>query len=299
MKVLVTGGSGFLGSYIVDSLIKRGFSVSVLLRKQNIMPRLYKAKPIFGDLMSLSIGDVKGHDIVIHSAAIKPDFTSINELRNVNEECTRHLLLTCQRAGIKKFLYISSMAVGAERRDVYAESKEIAEKYVMNSSLEWSVIRIGAIYGLSHWWISQLCLLKRKRFIFVIGDGNQLLYQIYVKDCAEAITSACSDKTIYHQICCLSSDPITYNQSLLILKSLLKATYTKVHIPLCIARILAFVMHHIFRSPKPHYFKDPYKDLSLGGASRLTVYARPFEHGLADMLSESVSNKQIQHDIKS
>jgi len=286
MKIFVTGGTGFLGIHIVEELIVRGFNPSILTRNKNVIPRLSMARPVFGDLMSLSVDDLKGFDIVIHSAAIKPGVNNETAFKNVNEIGTKHLLRVCEKAGVKRFLHISTMAVDANRSDNYAVSKGIAERYVKESALEWSILRLGAVYGLSDWWRSYLSLLKRKKMLVVVGDGEHLLYQIYVKDCARAIISAISDNTINHRICCVTSDPITYNHYLSVIKSLLKANYTTAHIPLWMARIIASSMYYVLKSSKPHYSKDPRIDLSLGGVLRIDACARTFELGLADMLSE-------------
>jgi NADH dehydrogenase len=286
MKIFVTGGTGFLGLHIVEELMQSGFDVFVLVRNKKSAKHLPLSRIILGDLFSLSIEDISNFDIVIHTAAIKTSINNNELLENINENGTKHLVNICEKAGIKRFIHISSMAVDAGRGDSYALSKEIAERYVQSSTLEWSILRLSVVYGLSDWWRSYLNILIRKKIIIVVGDGKHLVYQIYVKDCARLIIGSIFKEELVYKICYITSEPITYNDYLSIIKTTLNASYKKLHIPLWMAKIIALFFKYIFNSPKPHYSLDPRSDLSLGVAMKLEGRTRTFEHGLEDMLLE-------------
>ena len=295
MNIFVTGGSGFLGSCIVEELLEQGCTPSFSTRRKNVSARLSGATRIVGDLKSLTSRDLEGFDAVIHSAALKPGSSHEAEYKEVNGEGTRHLVEACGKAKVRRFVHISTMAVEADREDAYSTSKREAERHVQASGLHWTIIRPGANYGLSEWWISYLRLMKKKRLVPVIGDGEYLLHQIYVKDCARAIAGVAREEANGGRIYNAAAEPITYNHYLSVLRASLGADFRPIHIPMWVGHVYAAGMKHVFRSPKPQYAHDPRRDLTTGSASTLDCGARAFELGLAEMLSE-LSSEDIRRN---
>ena len=119
-KAVVTGGAGFIGSHLVDELIKQGVEVIVLDnlstgKKENINP---KANFIKCDLSTVSEIDllyyVKGADVVFHLAAMARVQPSIEEpipYHNTNVTGTHNLLIAAQKANVKRFIFSSSSSV--------------------------------------------------------------------------------------------------------------------------------------------------------------------------------------------
>ena len=286
MNIFVTGGSGFLGSRIVEELLKHGCTTSFSTRPKDFSARLSGATPTFGDLKALTSKDFEGFDAVIHSAALTPGPHEEAKYKEVNGEGTRHLVEACVKAGVKRFVHISTMAVAADRNDPYATSKREAERHVRASALDWTIIRPGAVYGLSDWWVSYLRLMKKKSLVPVIGDGEYFIHQIYVKDCARGIVRVASEETNGGKIYNAAAAPITYNHYLSVLRASLGADFKPIHIPMWVGHVYAAGMKHVFRSPKPQYSHDPRRDVATGSATTLDCGPRIFELGLAEMLSE-------------
>jgi UDP-glucose 4-epimerase len=123
MKVLVTGGAGFIGSHLVDRLVNDGYSVRVLDdlstgKLSNIEAHLKAGRVEFvnGDIRdSLVVKEsLVGVDVVAHLAAqISVTFSVANpELTfDVNLSGTLNLLRSCVDAGVGKFVFVSSCAV--------------------------------------------------------------------------------------------------------------------------------------------------------------------------------------------
>lgn len=219
MKVLVTGGAGFIGSHVVDAYINDGFKVAIVDnlstgRSVNINPlaTFYEM-----DIRSPKLTDVfekEKPDIVNHHAAqadvrrsvADPIFDAdVNVLGSLN-------LIECAKAyGVKRFIYISSGgAVYGEPSYLpcdeahpvnpicqYGVSKYIIEKYLYlyhaNYGMEYTVLRYGNVYGPRQDPNGEAGvvaiftgLMMRGKPPIINGDGQQQRDFIYVTDCASA-----------------------------------------------------------------------------------------------------------------
>lgn len=125
MKILVTGGAGFIGKYLVRSLLKNGNSVTIFdnfsnSTKDSITSLVeIGAKIIEGDITKLLdiVNAVKDQDIVIHLAAkisVSESISNPSETFQVNVDGTRNVLAACEKNHVKKFIVSSSAAVYGE-----------------------------------------------------------------------------------------------------------------------------------------------------------------------------------------
>ncbi|MCM8800582.1 MAG: SDR family oxidoreductase [Candidatus Omnitrophica bacterium] len=130
-RFLVTGGAGFIGSHIVEYLVKRGYFVRVLDnfstgKKENLKEVLNKIELVQGDIRSLEtcFKVTRGIDFVLHQAALRsvPKSLEIPEVYNeVNIQGTLNLLKASLRNRIKRFVFASSSSV-------YGQVKRFPEK---------------------------------------------------------------------------------------------------------------------------------------------------------------------------
>ncbi|MGZ6141703.1 MAG: NAD-dependent epimerase/dehydratase family protein [Myxococcales bacterium] len=211
MKVLLTGGSGFLGSYVAEQLAAEGHVVRALVRPRSDkavlsrLPSVEFAPGAIEERASLSAA-MEGVDAIVHVAGIvkarKPaDFFE------VNAQGTRNLLeAAIARGGLKRFVYVSSLAaVGpsadgtpvpedAEPRPVthYGRSKLEAERAVLaaGSKMPVTVIRPPMIYGPRDRETLAFFTSIRNGVLPMTGDGLNTLSVIYVADCAAAVVRA-------------------------------------------------------------------------------------------------------------
>jgi len=119
MNVLVTGGTGFVGSHTAKALKQAGHHVRVLVRLEHKAERVFKAIGV--DVDEIMVGDVtdpvavaraiKGCDAVIHSAAmVSTADKHAEEMREINVGGTKLVIDGCLAAGIKKIIYVSSVS---------------------------------------------------------------------------------------------------------------------------------------------------------------------------------------------
>jgi UDP-N-acetylglucosamine/UDP-N-acetyl-alpha-D-glucosaminouronate 4-epimerase len=148
---LVTGGAGFIGSNIVDELLRRGERVRVLDnfatgREENVAEFASRVDLIRGDVRDEEAVDraVKGADFILHQAALASvprsiaDPTSNNQ---VNAQGTLNLLLAAKKHGVKRVVYASSSSV-------YGDSEELpkVESMTPNPKSPYAVAKLAAEY---------------------------------------------------------------------------------------------------------------------------------------------------------
>ncbi|MFI5416806.1 MAG: NAD-dependent epimerase/dehydratase family protein [Nitrososphaerales archaeon] len=220
-KALVTGGAGFIGSHIVDELLKRGIE-TIIIDDLSTGSLANLSAHIKNKLCHIVIGDarkadellrnVDGIDVVFHEAAIASVLRSVNEpmvVHDTNVNMTLELMNFCLRKNIRKFVFASSAAVygvlGTKASEdlvckpysPYGATKLCVENY-LNSyyhtyGLENVNLRYFNVYGprqkLSDYsgvitvFINNLL---RKQVPTIHGDGLQVRDFVFVKDIVNA-----------------------------------------------------------------------------------------------------------------
>ena len=158
-RVLVTGGSGFVGANLVTTLLDRGYQVRSFDRAPSPLPPHRRLEVLQGDITDTSVcaAAVDGIDTVFHTAAIielMSGASVTDEYRRrsfaVNVGGTENLLHAGQAAGVKRFVYTSSNSVvmGGQKisggdetlpytsrfNDLYTETKVVAERFVLSQN---------------------------------------------------------------------------------------------------------------------------------------------------------------------
>ena len=219
MKILVTGGAGFIGSHVVDAYLEAGHQVVIVDdlstgKKENLNPKAkFYQMDILDDKLQHLMQDEHVAVVNHHAAQIKvkasledPYFDAkVNVLGSVL------LLDLCRRAGVKKFIYASSGGAQYGEMDkapfpetqsshpfsVYGASKYSVELYTdvfsQNFGLEYVILRYANVYGprqdaLGEGGVVAIfthAMLHGGDFV-IFGDGYNVRDYIYVKDVARA-----------------------------------------------------------------------------------------------------------------
>jgi UDP-glucose 4-epimerase len=221
--VLVTGGAGFIGSHVVDGLVRSGYHVKVLDnlssgQLDNISLHIRQGSVEFFE------GDIRDHglveklvndvDVVVHLAAVvsvpfslkNPDFTF-----DVNVHGTRNLLAFCSKADVKKVIFASSCSVYGSPRYLpvdevhpirplspYAFSKlegeHCCEEFIQYSDADMVILRFFNVYGprqsvskYSGVITKFIERVENGRPLVIYGDGSQTRDFVQVMDVANAV----------------------------------------------------------------------------------------------------------------
>ncbi len=205
-KVVIFGGSGFLGSYVADELTRRGYEVVIA----DIAPSKYlQEKQQFCKVNILDVNSIldvlKGVSIVYNFAAVADLEDAIHqpiEAMNINVMGNLNILEACKQNGnIERFVYASSAYALSDEGSFYGITKQTSEKltqeYYKRYGLKYTVIRYGSLYGErpSHNnYIYNLlkdsimsCKLEYK------GDGQDIREYIHASDAAKLSVNIIED----------------------------------------------------------------------------------------------------------
>jgi nucleoside-diphosphate-sugar epimerase len=146
MRLAVTGGTGFVGTHLVDAALTAGHQVKALTRREQA-PR-ESVEWIRGDLESREALErlVDGADAVIHVAGVI-SATTAAAFDKGNVEGTLAMLAAATAGGVRRFVHISSLAAREPKLSLYGASKARAEELVFGSGLDWAIVRPPAVYG--------------------------------------------------------------------------------------------------------------------------------------------------------
>lgn len=254
-NVLVTGASGFTGSYLCRALADRGYRVQALVRKSSDTRKLKELgiELIEGDLaapLSL-VGKIRGIDILFHIAALyRQEGVARDLFWKVNVEGTRTLLEESIRTGVKRFVHCSTVGVQGEIKhppadesapyhpgDHYQESKTEGEKlalsYARENRLDVVVVRPVGIYGPGDTRFLKLFRTIYRGKFRMIGTGRVLYHLTYVEDLVDGIILAGETESASGQIFTLGGDQfLELNQLVEMIAQIFGKPVSRVKIPL-------------------------------------------------------------------
>lgn len=233
MKVVVFGGSGFLGSHVVDALIEGGHKVRVF----DLKPSLYLKSDqeiIISDILDEEKINraVEGYDCIYHFAGIADlDDASTKSLETViqNIKGTVILLEAARKAKVKRFIFASTVYVYSNKGGFYRCSKQAAELYIeeyqRRYGLEYTIIRYGTVYGPRsdqrnsvYRYLKQALMENR---IVCQGTGDEMREYIYVKDAARLSVEILSDKHKNQHVIITGHHPMEFKNFLYTIREIL------------------------------------------------------------------------------
>jgi len=146
MKLALTGGTGFIGTHLIDAAVAAGHEVLALTRREQ--PPRERVTWIMGDLHDRSALEqvVEDVDAAIHVAGVI-SAQSPAAFENGNVLGTLAFLAAATAGGVRRFVHLSSLAAREPNLSLYGDSKARGEDLVMSSGLDWSIVRPPAVYG--------------------------------------------------------------------------------------------------------------------------------------------------------
>ena len=213
MKILITGASGFIGSFIVEEALKQGFETWAAVRKSSSKEYLQDERIHFIELNLSSkaqlIEQLRPHqfDYVVHAAGVTKCLNKA-DFRHINTEGTKNLVdaLLDLQMPLKRFVFLSSLSVfGAIKEQLpydeireddtpkpnteYGRSKLEAERYIdsIGSRLPYIILRPTGVYGPREKDYFMMAKSIKQHIDFAVGYQRQDITFVYVTDVVQAV----------------------------------------------------------------------------------------------------------------
>lgn len=197
--ILVSGGTGFVGSAVVRELLRRGERVAVLGRDDE------KVRKKFGGDVEAREGNVRepqtlvaamqGVDCVINAVQF-PNSPIENRRKGwtfeeIDLKGTRNQVDAAKTAGVRRFVYVSGVGADKDAEQHWFRYKWEAESYLRGSGLEWVIVRPTWVYGPDDVSLNRfLGFAKMLPFVPMFGNGEQPMQPVFIDDVGRVLADA-------------------------------------------------------------------------------------------------------------
>ncbi len=220
-KVLLLGGSGFVGTYIVNRLSQRGIEVTVPTRRRERTKALIMQPGVEMPEANIHCEQtlvelMRGHDAVInlvgilHSRDVKLPYS--DDFAQAHVELPRKIIAACKTAGVRRLVHMSALKADPKGPSEYLASKGEGEALVLaaRDQLDVTVFRPSVIFGLGDSFLSMFASVLKKAPIFPLGFGHARFQPVWAGDVADAFVDCLNDRATFGQAYELAG-PRTYS----------------------------------------------------------------------------------------
>lgn len=247
MKVLVTGGTGFVGREVLRQLRAQDHTVRILVRYTHSIRAREISAEFDAVLCGGDVGDPEalaealgGVEAVVHLVGIISELGP-NTFERVHAQGTATLVRAAAAARAKRFVHLSALGTRADAVARYHRSKWAGEEAVRASGLNWTIFRPSVIYGREDRFINTFARLSRwSPVVPVLGTGQVRLQPISVNAVAESIAKALTEpRSIGNTYDLCGDEPLRLLEILDIILDVTRRRRLKLRLPLWLGRAFA------------------------------------------------------------
>lgn len=199
LRIAITGSNGFVGTNLRKFLSNKKIHTISLTRKK-YKPYNFEKRLTFSDLDQNGLAaKLTGCNALVHLIGTGTQ-TVDADYYFVNAEITKKVLKLCKKAKIKKIVYISGLGVNNSTTFGYFISKLKAEKQIINSGLDYTILRASYIIGKNDPLTKSLTKQARRGSILIPGSGKYRLQPIAVSDVSKIILECIASKKLSNKI---------------------------------------------------------------------------------------------------
>jgi uncharacterized protein YbjT (DUF2867 family) len=300
MRVVVTGGTGFVGRHVVSRLLEEGGLDVVVTTRQPERPdpwegRVRKVQAFAGDAVSLGKA-FTGADTVVHAIqfpnAPVEDPSKGRTYMEVDGRGTEVAAAVAKKLGVRRFVYLSGAGAGRGLPQPWFRAKDLAEKAIRETGLEYAIVRPSWIYGAEDHSMNRFVAFCRYLpMVPVIGDGRTPVWPAYVKDVARGVADLVRREDARGVVLELGGpERLTMDQVVRTIQQVIGKRRPIVHQPAKLMKVLVkpmallpkpilspgaidFLTYPVEIDPRPafEYFRFPFRKLADGLRDYLVV----------------------------
>ena len=201
-KILILGGTGFVGRHVCEKLAEGDYRATVLTRRRvnaNHLQMLPMVDVIEGSAYDAATLAplLAEHDAVVNLVAILHGSEAAFD--KVHVQLVQTLVKACDAAGQRRIVHVSSLGADSNAPSMYQRSKARGEAVLLSSTLDVSVLRPSVIFGAEDKFLNTFASLQ-KMFPFIPLAGSAARFQpVWVEDVASAIVKCLEDKSTIGQ----------------------------------------------------------------------------------------------------
>ncbi|MEO7198404.1 MAG: NAD(P)H-binding protein [Solirubrobacterales bacterium] len=244
--ILLTGGTGVVGSALLPKLLDEGHEVRCLVRD----PRRLGPERVRVHLSLADLGDprglrhaVRGADTVIHLAAAIRDQPP-RRVEEITGLGTHRLLRAAEEAGVKRFIFFSALGASSFQRTRFFRSKALAEQRVAESEIPTTILAPSIIYDPSDDWVKLMRRLALLPVLPISGSGQAAYEPIWAQDAAQAVLGALEAESGRYELA--GPERLTYEQIARLIAAAAGRERPSLHVPLPFVRSGLIWLRRIF-----------------------------------------------------
>jgi uncharacterized protein YbjT (DUF2867 family) len=259
MRVVVAGGTGFIGSAVVKSLRRRGRDVSIMTTNPSRSgPRVRElgAAAVPGDLLDpVTLPDaVRGADVVVQATTFSTFPVEKPRRRYTFEEFdgagTERLVAAASAGGVRRYVYVSGVGADPNGSKPWFRAKGRGEEAVGAAGMEHAVVRPSWVYGPGDISLNKFVTFHRwLPFVPVVGDGRQRLQPVFVDDVGEAVAGAAAPGGPTGTFEIGGPEVLTMDQILEVMMDVRGKRKPLLHLPAWLPKLGAFFLQYLPGAP--------------------------------------------------
>lgn len=245
-KILVLGGTGFVGHHLCKELVRLQHRVTVPTRDAS-RARDSRSLPSI-ELVQSDVHDpaalarlVPGHDAVVNLVAILHGNSA--EFERTHVELVKKIVRACQDSGVRRLVHVSALGAGTDAPSMYQRSKARGEEVLHASQLDWTVLRPSVMFGEGDRFLTLFARLQAVLPIMPLAGADTLFQPVWVGDVVSAIVQCLQrDDTVKRTYEACGPDRLTLRQLVKLAGGASGHSRPVIGLPTVLAHLQAFVM---------------------------------------------------------
>src|SRR4030065_487006 len=253
--ILITGGTGFVGSHLIKRLIDEDHKVRCVIREGSKKIDRIKglgAEIVHGDVTDADslIDACKGIDTIIHLVGIIQEEKGMT-FQSIHVDGTRNLVNAAKKNNVRLFYYQSANGADKDGKTAYYKTKAEAEEIVKASGMDYIIFRPSLSYGDGDQFVLRLKkIIHDAPVIPIIGSGESLLQPIFIDDLVACLIKAITTPQLKNRIFCIAGpEQIRFKDVVIRIADAMGVKRPSFHVPVFLMRPAAMLMEAIL--PKP------------------------------------------------